>query len=252
MTDDDNHDLPPAAAPPTADATLASAQERDWRAVADINAAYARGELDDAGWHRAMSARIVPSYLAAPTPEAGSGHSGTADDWNYSRGIVAQAIDRSGTFLDVGCANGLLMESVERWARARGHAVEPFGIDISPELTAHAASRYPTWSDRFTCANALGYTPARRFDFVRTGLEYVPPARRRDLLAWLVDRVVEPGGRLIIGKYNEPIETRAVEHAIASYLAAGSIPARIAGRHDLAHRSEPRVHYRVVWLDVAP
>ncbi|MGH3076917.1 MAG: hypothetical protein ACRDPZ_01900 [Gaiellaceae bacterium] len=34
--------------------------------------AYARGELDDAGWHVAMAGLVVPAYLAAMTPEGGS------------------------------------------------------------------------------------------------------------------------------------------------------------------------------------
>jgi len=36
--------------------------------------------------------------------------------------------------LDVGCANGLLVESVVAWARADGLAVEVFGLDISEKL----------------------------------------------------------------------------------------------------------------------
>jgi hypothetical protein len=59
-----------------------------------------------------MAAFIVPAYLHADSVRGGSGHTGSADDWEWSRGILAEAFDRDGTFLDVGCANGLLMESV--------------------------------------------------------------------------------------------------------------------------------------------
>ena len=50
------------------------------------------GSLDDAGWHAAMASLVVPAYLDAVTAEAGSGHSGTPEEWEYSRGIVAEAV----------------------------------------------------------------------------------------------------------------------------------------------------------------
>jgi len=106
------------------DEALESAKERGWREVAAIDDAYARDELDDEGWHRAVAALVVPAYLGAETPEGGSGHSGTPDDWDYSRCVVGTALDRDGTFLDVGCANGLLVESVSRWAAAKRLALE--------------------------------------------------------------------------------------------------------------------------------
>ena len=157
---------------PDVDPSLEAAKERAWREVAAIDAAHASGELDDAGWHAAMAALVVPAYLAAETAEAGSGHSGTPEDWEYSRGIVAEAIPMPpGTFLDVGCANGLLMESVNRWTGA-----EPYGLELSPELAALARERYPAWAERIFVGNALGWQPPHRFDVVRTGLEYVPRA----------------------------------------------------------------------------
>ena len=134
---------------------LEAAKERSWREIAAIDSAYERGELGDAGWHTAGAELVVPAYLAAESVQGGSGHSGTAADWEYSRGIVAEAVDRSGTFLDVGCANGLLMESVARWGLDKGLSIEPFGLDISAELAALARSRLPAWADRIFVGNAL-------------------------------------------------------------------------------------------------
>ena len=51
------------------DEELEAAKEGGWREIAAIDAAYAAGELDDAGWHEAMAALVVPAYLAAGTPE---------------------------------------------------------------------------------------------------------------------------------------------------------------------------------------
>lgn len=225
------------------DEGLEAAKERSWREVAEMAAAYERGELDDEGWHEAAAALVVPAYLAAETPEGGSGHSGTAEEWEYSRGIVAEAIDRGGTFLDVGCANGLLMESVARWGRAKGLSVEPYGLDISPDLADLARRRLPRWAGRIYVGNALGWTPPLRFDFVRTGLEYVPPPRARELVEWLLGHVVSPGGRLVVGKFNEEVERRILEERVASW------GFRISGRAERAHRLEPRIAYRLFWID---
>jgi SAM-dependent methyltransferase len=227
----------------TRDERVAAAIDRGWRESEAADAAYARGELDDDAWYRAMTARIVPAYLAAATPNGGSGHTGSADDWEYSRGVVADAVERSGTFLDVGCANGLLMESVARWGAQRGLVIEPYGLDIAPELAALARRRYPSWAERIFVGNALAFRPPNRFDVVRTGLEYVPPPRRRELVEWLLAHVVTPKGRLVIGKYNEELAPRAIE---AELVGAGFA---IAGRAERAHRTEQRICYRVVWID---
>jgi 2-polyprenyl-3-methyl-5-hydroxy-6-metoxy-1,4-benzoquinol methylase len=220
------------------DGSLEGAKERAWREVAAINAAYDSGELDDAGWHAAMASLVVPSYLAARTPEAGSGHSGTEAEWEYSRGIVVDAIAGHGTFLDVGCANGLLMESVHRWS-----GVEPYGLDISPDLAELARTRHPHWRERIYVGNALDWAPPQRFDAVRTGLEYVPVPRRRDLVAHLLEDVVAPGGRLIVGKFNEEVGKHRLETEVASWGFT------VAGRAERVHRAEPRLAYRVFWID---
>ena len=207
--------------------------EGAWREVAAVDAAYERGELDDAGWHRAMAELIVPAYLAGDV-RRGSGHSGTAEDWEYSRGIVAELIERHRplTFLDVGCANGLLMESVARWRPN----VEPHGLDISPELAQRAKERSPNWADRIVVGNALDWQSPRRFDIVRTGLEYVPAPRRREL----VEHLLEITDLLIVGKYNEPIEDRAIERDLRGW---GFAIARVVER---PHRNDPRICYRAI------
>lgn len=53
-------------------------------------------------------------YLEAEDPRGGSGFRGDEARWERARRPIVSAIDRDGTFLDVGCANGLLMESVAR------------------------------------------------------------------------------------------------------------------------------------------
>jgi 2-polyprenyl-3-methyl-5-hydroxy-6-metoxy-1,4-benzoquinol methylase len=216
--------------------------ERGWRELAAIDEAFERGEIDEQGWHDAVAAIVVPSYLAGETPWEQSGKSGDLASWELGRRPVMAAVDRDGAFLDVGCANGYLMESVRAWGHEDGRDIEPYGLDISPELAELARRRLPQWADRIFTGNAANWLPPRRFDFVRTGLDYVPPTRRRDLVEHLLVNVVAPRGRLIVGVFNEEKDERRTEQRVESW------GFRVAGRRDVDHR-DPRVAYRVFWID---
>jgi hypothetical protein len=191
-----------------------------------------------------MAALVVPAYLAGDNPRAQSGHSGDEARWEQARRLVVEAIDRDGTFLDVGCASGLLMESVQTWAAEDGHAIEPYGLEIAAELADLARARLPHWRDRIWVGNAVHWSPPRRFTFVRAGLEYAPPPRRQDLVAHLLANVCEPGGRLILGVRNELREAEPLERQVAAW------GFEIAGRAERPH-SDPRVVRRAFWIDAA-
>ena len=145
---------------------------------------------------------------------------------------------RPGTFLDIGCASGYLMECMAEWCTA----CEPYGLDIAPELVELARQRLPRWSERIFAGNAMTWQPPIRFDVVRTGLEYVPARRRRDLVARLLHDVVGERGRLIIGVYSEEVDRRTTERELAAWGFA------IAGRTERMH-NDPRLVYRAVWID---
>jgi SAM-dependent methyltransferase len=198
--------------------------ERGWRDFDEIDAALERGEIDQSGWHAAVLAIVEPAYLAADTPQGQSGRPDDEETWEDARRLLLDAVDRDGTFLDVGCANGLLMESVRAWAAEDGHRIEPFGVEISAALVDLARRRCPQWADRIWTANVLGWRPDRSFDFVRTGLEYVPPGRGADLVSHLLQHVVAPGGRLLIGVRSEPDDEPSLAAALTSwgFVVAGS------------------------------
>lgn len=130
------------------DEDLEALKERGWRQVAAIDAALERGEIDEEGWHRAMADLIVPAYLAGQSPRAQSGHSGDEERWEGARRLILDAVDADGSFLDVGCASGHLMECVHRWAAEDGIRLEPWGLEISVELAALARDRLPRWAER--------------------------------------------------------------------------------------------------------
>jgi SAM-dependent methyltransferase len=140
-------------------------------------------------------------YLAGVNARQESGFGRDERDWERYRRIITAPIDRDGTFLDVGCANGLLMESVVAWAAEGGHVIEPFGLEISPRLAELARTRLPQWKDRIFTGNALTWIPPLTFDFVRTEMVYVPQHLRRSYAERLLEEVVAPCGCLIVCSY---------------------------------------------------
>jgi len=97
------------------------------------------------------------AYLRGNTPQEGSGFSGDELAWRQARWHITEAITGNGTFLDVGCANGLLMESVTAWCADRGVIIEPYGIDLAAGLVGVARARLPKWADRIWLGSAIDW-----------------------------------------------------------------------------------------------
>lgn len=157
----------------------------------------------DEVYYRENVRTLERAYLLSSTPQGQSGFGGDAEAWRARRIDIANAIDHDGTFLDMGCANGYLAECVVAWCKERGIAIEPFGVDLAPELVSLAHRRLPQWADRFWVGNAVDWVhpEAKRFDFVHILLDAVPTSRRRDLIQHHLDFTVAPGGRLLVSEY---------------------------------------------------
>lgn len=174
------------------------------------------------------------AYLRTDDPRAQSGFHGSAERWEAARRPIVEAIDRSGTFLDVGCANGLLMESVVAWS---DYEVEPYGLDFAPGLVELARRRLPHWADGIWLGDAATWTSPIRFDFVHARLELGS-----------LERIADFGRRLIVssdGSFRRPDSPRA-EPVAVRLRELGLEPAG-----EVYHRSEgQRVEIAVAWVDV--
>jgi 2-polyprenyl-3-methyl-5-hydroxy-6-metoxy-1,4-benzoquinol methylase len=205
-----------------------SALER-WRALP-------RDSSRDEYFHVLREA-VTEFYLADPAnPYQQSGRSSGAARWEETRRCLVKAIHRSGDFLDVGCANGLLLETLIAWAHEEGFALRPHGIDLVSELIGLCRQRFPCNRDSFEVANAFYWSPRRRYDFVRTNLEYVPEP---DWTAFVQRQheAVSEGGRLILCHYRSPEEPRVDVATVAEQ--AGCV---VAGRTEA-----PGV--TIAWID---
>jgi 2-polyprenyl-3-methyl-5-hydroxy-6-metoxy-1,4-benzoquinol methylase len=150
---------------------------------------------------RSVQGAIAEYYLADPSnPYQQSGRSSGAARWEETRRILVKALHRDGDFMDVGCANGLLLETLIWWAAEDGFTLRPHGIDFVEGLVNLARARFPGRADNFAVANAFHWSPSRQYDFVRTNIEYVP---RLDWSTFVRHQhaAVAPGGRLILCHY---------------------------------------------------
>ena len=173
-------------------------------AEAVMAAAAAYRAPDDEAYYAANLRTLQRAYLRGKTAQEGSGFGGDDRLWRQARQHITEGIGCSGTFLDVGCANGLLMESVTAWCAERGLQVEPYGLDLAPGLAELARRRLPHWADRIWVGNAIDWVPpnGQRFDYVHILLDCVPQARRADLIRHHLTWTVAPGtGRLLVSDY---------------------------------------------------
>jgi hypothetical protein len=122
-----------------------------------------------------------------------------------------------------------------------------FDLGAVDRVLAQWRRRLPHWADRIFVGYAITWAPPQRFDFVRTGLEYVPPRRQRDLVARLLRDVVAPSGRLIIGVYSEARDETRTEPSEEERVARWGFAS--AGRTERPHLHDARLLYRVFWID---
>jgi SAM-dependent methyltransferase len=208
-------------------------------------AALDKGFISEEQWYESHKKHFSSIYLASGNPRGQSGHSGDEARYDYTQEMILAAIEADGTFLDVGCANGYLLEKLEAWSRERGHALECHGLDISEELIELAKRRVPRWKDRFSIGNALHWMPEKKFRYVLVKeLDYVPRSRRKEFFLHLLNDIVEPGGRLILGPWTEPVGAPGIEEETTSW---GYPP---IGSCTKPHQDHESLARKVFWYDV--
>src|SRR5260221_3016846 len=124
---------PTAASAEDAAARLRDAGRPDLAAVVRA-AARSYRTLDDQTYYADSLRTLERAYLRGRTPQDGSGFGGDERAWRRARHHITEGITTARTFLDVGCANGLLMEPVVAWCAQRGLRGEPSGLHLASRL----------------------------------------------------------------------------------------------------------------------
>lgn len=213
----------------------------------ELDAALEDGVISEEQWYDGRRKATAIAYLSRANPRAQSGHGGDAARWRYTRVLmVLEAIHKDGSFPDVGCANGHLIECLQRWVEGSGLTVEFYGLDISAELIDFARQRLPDRSDRFIAANAVSWTPTRRFDFVHAHeISYAPKHRERQFLEHLLEDYLNPGGRLILGPWAVGRDLTDLEERLSSW---GYEP---TGYLLKSQGNDPGLTRKMLWFDKA-
>jgi len=177
---------------------------------------------------------LEKAYLAHDDPIRQSGFLGGAARWEQERSLVLAPVDEDGDFLDVGCANGYLLQCLVEWAERKGVALTPYGVDEGAALVELARQRLPRHSSRFWVANAWDWIPPRKFRYVYTLYDCVPESFFGRYVSKLLDHYVASDGILIVGSYgsytrNEPALDvgkilRSGVFSLAGTAARGTLP----------------------------
>jgi SAM-dependent methyltransferase len=172
-------------------------------------------------WFRLIGKTLEDAYLEHQEPWKQSGMSGPRERWVSLRKPVADCIDKSGSFLDIGCANGYLLECCIEWTAQRHITIIPYGLDLSNKLVELARQRLPQHRANFYVGNAFYWKPPKRFDFVRTELVYVPAEYEKQYIESILQNHLNPGGKLLVANYGEGLPQEQLEKGIIK----GSYPA---------------------------
>ncbi len=209
----------------------------------------------DDEYYERVRALLEDAYVSADERGnvfGGSGSSGDMTSWEGKRRVIARAFDRAGTWLDVGCANGLLMETVAAWVAESGHHIEPYGLDLSPRIAERARKRLPHWASRIWTGNVMKFEPPIRFDYVTALADVVPIQSRGALLMRLANLYLKPGGRLILSCYR-PGAFLLGKPALEAESSAQILRAEgfeTVGEAEVRDPTTAAPKVRVAWVDV--
>lgn len=137
---------------------------------------------------------------------------GALEDWEKERKFITQAINRDGTILDIGCANGFLLRSLQEWSDKN---LIPYGIDTYPDRLKLARKMFPEQSSNFQVTSwrdLIKATPEQlqqvgfptQFDMIYWNVwdNFDLDTEEGRLILGRLPEMVVDGGRVILGFYN--------------------------------------------------
>lgn len=194
-------------------------------------------------WEQRVAEVLEASYVARGAGPRGSGsNSASEGDWRAKRQHLAVPMDRSGDWLDVGCANGHLLATLPGWAAERDLEITPHGLELLPRVAELARSLHPELAERIWTGSVLRWSPPRPFHYVTALADSTPPQLLNHLVTRLLGRFVEPGGRLILSSYTSA--GQEPQPFVEDLTAAGFTPDGV-----IRIERPGRFPLQTVWLD---
>ncbi|MFZ1947002.1 MAG: class I SAM-dependent methyltransferase [bacterium] len=186
---------------------------------------------------------LEASYLGETDAVRQSGFGGGHRRWRAERELILDAVIGGGDFLDVGCANGYLLECLVKWGQERDIRLTPYGLDCGARLIALAKARLPQYASHFWVGNSWDWIPPRTFSYVYSLYDCVPEELLSAYIGRLVRRYVAGGGTLVLGAYGSLGKQEAARDVTADIAAAGFVVAGCSSRGELPTS-------RVAWIRV--
>jgi len=152
-------------------------------------------------WFTSLKDELETAYIRNKQPWEQSGYYGSEEQWIATRKPNADCVDTSGSFLDIGCANGYLLECTLKWTSTRNLQIIPYGIDISDKLIELAKVRLPGYANNLYTANCWDWDASARFDYVRTELVYVPEHLQKQYIDRILNTYLNEDGKLLVSEY---------------------------------------------------
>jgi SAM-dependent methyltransferase len=152
-------------------------------------------------WFSSLKKELEDNYLQYDEPWKQSGFSGPGERWVACRKPIADCIETSGSFLDIGCANGYLLECILKWTSVRDICIVPYGLDLSERLVELAKKRLPQYKQNIYVGNGLTWQNPFCFDYVRTEVVYVPEELQKQYIDRIINGYLKDDGRLLLAEY---------------------------------------------------
>ncbi len=152
-------------------------------------------------WFSSLKRELEGAYLQYDEPWRQSGFSGPEERWVKCRKPIADCIEQSGSFLDIGCANGYLLECILKWTAERNINIIPYGLDLSEKLAELAKQRLPKYQQNIYTGNGWLWNNPQRFDYVRTEVVYVPEQLQKQYIKKIIETYLADGGKLLLTEY---------------------------------------------------
>lgn len=136
------------------------------------------------------------------------GDGATFESWTRQRRFIADAINRPGTLLDIGCANGLLLRCLLEWSRFQ---LVPYGIDADQRCVEGCHQLFPECPHHFAHLSIsnlqrlteTGLPPFYDFVYWNVWDDFDFSEQWQQGIIESVFRTVAASGRLVLGFYDE-------------------------------------------------
>jgi SAM-dependent methyltransferase len=168
------------------------------------------------------------------------------EDWERQRKFIAEAINRDGTILDIGCGSGFLLKCLLEWS---DHRLIPYGIDNNPKRIELAKMLLPKYTnniveEKVESLDLVGKGLPKTFDFVYWNVWSNYAFQEESMLQAfkLIVGCVADGGRLIMGFYPNNKEERVYDLKKLDRL-------KELGFSNLVLRENPDSNAFLVWWD---